>query len=150
MPKPEPLPDERQRDDHDCATAAWRCVYRYHYGRNARVKDLSHPILGTDPATLEAVIRNDAAWHAHAGETLIDDLRHYCGTLRPVICLITPPGEECSHYITVAGVWRGWVWFQCPADGWQALREAAFVECWRGLGKYKDFVRWSLVAWPNV
>jgi predicted double-glycine peptidase len=148
MPKPEPLPDVRQSRNFDCATAAWRTVYQYQQGRNARILDLSHPIAGTDPATLEAVIRRDSNWHVHAGETLIDDLRHYGSTLRPAICLITP--EDDSHYVVVGGVWRGRVYLQDPCEGWCAMTEADFVAAWHGLGKYKDFERWSLVAWPVV
>jgi predicted double-glycine peptidase len=147
--RPEPLPDCRQRDDFDCGTSAWRTVYRYHHGRNARVLDLSHPVFGTDPATLEAVIRRDANWNVRSGETRIEDLRHYADTWRPSICLVTPPGSD-SHYIVAAGVWRGRVYFQCPSEGWCAVREADFTAMWRGLGRYKDFECWSLTAWPAV
>lgn len=145
--KPEPLPNVLQSRDFDCATAAWRTVYQYHHGRNARILDLSHPIHGTDPATLEAVIRRDANWHVRSGETMLADLRYYAESWRPSICLVTPPGSD-SHYVVVGGLYRGRVYFQCPSEGWCAVKESEFEAMWRGLGKYKDFERWSLTAWP--
>lgn len=148
--KPAPLPQILQRAGHDCATAAWKCVYYFHVGRNARILDLSHPIAGTDPLTLEAVIRRDAAWHVRSGETMIDDLKHYAETWRPPICLVTMPGETESHYIVVGGVWRGYVYYHCPCDGWGRMREAEFISMWHGLGRHRDFRMWSLTAWPVV
>jgi len=148
--KPEPLPDVRQTAAHDCATAAWRCVYQFHHGRNARIQDLSNPVAGTDPSTLEAVIRHDASWCVHSGESMLVDLQHYAATWRPAICLMTFPGELDSHYVTVGGVWRGRVYFQDPNSGWSIMKVEEFEACWRGLGRYAEYERWSLIAWPVV
>lgn len=148
MPRPEALPDIRQKDAHDCATAAWRCVYRYHYGRNKSVLDLSHPINGTDPATIEAVIRSDKRWNVKSGESFVSDLAHYAATERPAICLMTFPGASDSHYITVAGVWRGRIYFQCPDIGPQSMLAGEFEAAWHGLGRYSHFKQWALCAWP--
>lgn len=148
MPKPLALPDVRQSAEHDCATAAWRCVYKWHLGRNAKVLDLSHPILGTDPATLEAVIRKSAGWHVRSGETRIEDLGYYAESLRPTICPVTLPDDDDSHYVTVAGIYYGKVHFQCSKRGPMKLPEATFLECWHGLGRHANYKTWSLTAWP--
>jgi len=150
MAAPQTLPDLRQRNASDCATACWRIVYSYHFGRDKRVRDLSHPINGTDPATIEAVIRADKGWHVRSGESFVRDLQHYADTWRPSICLMTFPGDSDSHYVTVAGVYRGRVHFQCPATGAQSMLTAEFEAAWHGLGRFAQFRRWSLTAWPKV
>ncbi len=149
MPKPEPLPDIRAKTAHDCGTTAWRVVFAYHHGRNGRVIDLSNPVQGTDPSTLEAIIRRDANWSVHSGETFLNDLQHFAATLRPPICLMTLPGDSDSHYVVCAGVYRGRVFFHCPSDGTQSLPAGEFEAAWHGVGKYSQFNRWSLAAWPK-
>lgn len=148
--KPQTLPDVRQTREWDCATACWKTVHAYHFGRDKRVRDLSHPINGTDPATIEAVIRADKGWQVRSGESFVRDLQHYADTWRPSICLMTFPGDSDSHYVTVAGVYRGRVHFQCPATGAQSMLAAEFEAAWHGLGKYAAFRRWSLTCWPVV
>lgn len=149
--KPEPLPSIFQRADFDCATAAWKCVYAYHYGRNPRVRDLSNAIQGTDPSTLEAVIRNDRGWHVHAGESMVEDLRHYAATWRPSICLVTLPTHGYdSHYVVCGGVWRGRAYYHCPSGGWQSAKVSDFETYWHGMGRHRNFRKWSLAAWPAV
>ena len=149
MPKPLPLPDERSRRPHDCGPSAWRTVYRYHHGRNSRIVDLSNPVNGTDPATLEAIIRRDANWHVVSGSAFIDDLRHYCESWRPPICLMTFPGDEDSHYVCVGGVWRNRVYYQCSTEGWCAMPVGEFEAAWHAVGRYAQFERWMLAAWPR-
>ena len=149
MPKPDPLPAEFQKNGHDCGITAWRCVFRYHYARNAKVIDLSNPIQGTDPSTLEALIRRDANWCVNSGETFISDLEHFAATLRPSICLMTFDNDTDSHYVVCGGVWRGKVYFHDPAEGWRTLPVKEFERMWHGVGKYAHFARWSLTAWPR-
>jgi len=147
--KPQVLPDIRQTRDWDCATACLQCLAKYHYGRSRAVLDLSHPINGTDPATIEAVIRADKGWQVRSGESFTSDLQHYADSLRPSICLMTFPGDADSHYVVVGGVFRGRVHFQCPATGPQSLLAAEFEAAWHGLGRHAAFRHWSLTAWPS-
>jgi hypothetical protein len=148
--KTEPLPDVRQLNDWSCATAAWKCVHQFHTARQSRRLDLSNEIHGTDPATLEAAIRVGRDWNVAAGEMMPDDLRHYVRSWRPVIVLVTLPGHNGeSHYVTVGDVRRGRVYYQCSCDGWRSMVAELFVASWRGLGKYRAFRNWGVVAWPK-
>ena len=152
MPKPLDLPDVRQRTGHDCATAALRTVYQWHFGRDSRIRDLSSAVNGTDPATLEANIRVGGGWNANGGEMILDDLAHYCATWRPVIALISPdyPDSGESHYVVVAGVYRGRVHYQCPEQGPGVMAAAKWLSLWHGRGKHADFRCWCVAAWPRI
>jgi len=146
--KPQVLPDIRQTRDWDCATAAWKCVVKYHYGRNREVMDLSHPIRGTDPATLEAAIRA-TGWAVRAGDATVKDLQHYADHWKPTICLMTFPGAADSHYCVVAGVWRGRVFYQDPESGPQSMLADEFEASWKAIGQYSQFKHWALTCWPD-
>lgn len=151
--KPHTLRDIRQKESHDCGIAAWKTVYQWHTDKRPRpAVDLSNGIQGLDPATLESKIRVGRSWNVVAGEMLVDDLRHYCDTLRPVICLITRDfeGEKCGHYVVVAGIYRGKVHYQDPYDGPHAVRIADWCDSWHDRGRYADFPNWGLVAWPKA
>jgi ABC-type bacteriocin/lantibiotic exporter with double-glycine peptidase domain len=153
MPRPDPLPDIRQNKDHNCGWAAWQSIYRYHYDRNPSRRDLSNPIHGTDPSTLEAIIRNDRQWTVISGEMFLNDLRHFCETLRPVICTITrtfDDGIDYGHYVAVAGVWRNRVYFQDPTYGPEVWSAEKWMSSWHDMGKYAKFRHWGLVACPKI
>jgi len=146
------MPDIRQKDAHDCGVAVWKTIYRWHMDkRPGTFLDLSNAIQGLDPATLESKIRVGKSWNVVAGEMMTDDLRHYCDSYRPVICLITRDfdGEECGHYVVVAGVYRRRVHYQDPFDGPQSLPVEDWFNRWHDRGRYADFTRWGLVAWPK-
>jgi predicted double-glycine peptidase len=142
------LPDVRQRHDHDCLTAAWKTVYKWHMGRTMRpLADLSSPINGTDPATAEAVIRVLHGWNVLAGEMLTGDLKYFADTYRPVICPITTP--DGGHYVVVSGVDRYRVHFHDPDKGSRDMTRAKWLEAWRDTGKTAVYLCWGLVAWPK-
>jgi|LakMenE01Jun11ns_1017448.scaffolds.fasta_scaffold9788207_2 ABC-type bacteriocin/lantibiotic exporter with double-glycine peptidase domain len=150
--KPHMLPDIRQTVSHDCGVAAWKTIYRWHTDkRPGAILDLSNGIQGLDPATLESKIRVGKSWNVVAGEMMTDDLRHYCDSYRPVICLITRDfdGEECGHYVVVSGVYRRRVYYQDPYDGPRSLPATEWNAGWHDRGRYADFTRWGLVAWPK-
>lgn len=150
--KPHCLPDIRQRKAHDCGMGAWKIVHQWQTAKRAvPTPDLSNAIQGLDPATLESKIRVGLSWNVVAGEMLVDDLRHYCDTLRPVICLITRDfdGEPSGHYVVVAGVYRGKVYYHDPYDGPHATRVDDWCQSWHDRGRYADFPNWGLVAWPK-
>lgn len=150
--KPLELPDVRQTKDHDCGTAAWKTVYKWHTAKGTRsIVDLSSRIHGLDPASLESNIRVGKSWNVIAGEMMIDDLRFFCKSYRPVICLITRAFdfETCGHYVVVSGVHRNKVYFQDPYDGPNSLRIDDWAFGWHDRGRYSDFVSWGLVTWPK-
>ncbi len=154
MAKPSPLPSIRARHAHDCGISAARCLLEYHLKRPVNVPDLSTEPDGTNPSTLEALIRSRKSerWHVVSGEMAIEDVAHYCGTARPVICLITN-AEGAGHYVVAAGVWRGRVWFQDsdfePGEtGWGSAPVTEF-ESWRADfdRRGQTYHRWGLAAW---
>jgi ABC-type bacteriocin/lantibiotic exporter with double-glycine peptidase domain len=140
------LPDIRQKHDHDCGHAALRCLAAYHTGSPNGVADLSTQQHGTDPATIEAILRS-WGWCVSAGERTLSELAYYCGDGRPVLTPIQRHGG--GHYVVVYAVTRSRVWFQCPVDGASWLSHDEWANVWHDNGRYAGFHSFGVVAWPN-
>lgn len=136
------LPDIRQRADHDCGDAAGLCVTTYH---GLRPYTPISTLDGTPPHAIA-----DAFYHRGfaviGGEARLADLKHWCDTGRPPICLVHFPVDTCSHYVTVAGVHRGYVHFQDPAEGPRKLKVARWEDAWHAMGNSPvHLFHWALV-----
>jgi ABC-type bacteriocin/lantibiotic exporter with double-glycine peptidase domain len=118
-------PDIRQDADHDCGVAAASCALR-HDGREVG-SNVSNPVQGASPDTVEAMLRRAGA-AVTSGEMLVEDLKHYTKTGRPVLCPVSLYG---GHWVTVRGVERGKVHYQCPVNGREAVPLARWLEVWR-------------------
>jgi len=106
------------------------------------------PLDGTDPRILETVLRVRCGCRVLAGDMEIDDLREQTKLWRPVIALVTLDG--CGHYVVVAGVERGRVYFQDPLSGPVAMKIADFAAHWRDESRFRDrFTRWGLATWKE-
>ncbi len=138
------LPDVRQLHGHDCGEAAIKCVLGFH--RVTAVVRLATPTHGTDPGHIEAALRN-FGFGVTAGEMTVEDLKHYCDTFRPVICLVHWPTGSDSHFLTVRGVSRRTVYFNDPFDGPGKVSAAEFEAAWKGQGRVGMFNRWAIVPW---
>lgn len=146
--KPEPLPDCRQRDSHDCGTACLRTLWQFHYGQQRKLIDLSTPADGLDPATMRAQLLK-LGWNVLAGTMTVDDLRHFTAAGRPVVCLVTIDGG--GHYVVVGGVWRGKVWHHCPLNGWTGQHIDEWQQSWHDSNADGvRYVNWGLCSWPAV
>jgi hypothetical protein len=139
------LADLRQRDDWGCGRVAAAVVHAY-LGSKGRHPHAT-PIDGTDPASMEASLwRSGVA--VQAGAMDVDDLRYHTRRGRPVIALVTEASGE-GHWIVVAGIERGRVWFQCPVQGPMVEPVASFEARWidetgrRGV----TWSRWGIACW---
>ncbi len=142
------LPDIRQATGHDCgdAATATACLLAFHgLAANGRQATATH---GTDPVQIEGRLRR-LGLAVVAGTMAVDDLRHYCDSKRPVICLVHWPDGEDSHWIVARGVSRGWVYYHCPEEGLGKCRLSDFELAWRAEGRLADYKSWGITAWLN-
>jgi len=134
-----PIPDIRQKDDHDCGDAVVRAVCEY-YGIRPRGRQ-STPIDGTSPDTLEAALWS-LGLHVIAGVMDCDDLRYQTRRSRPVICCVA------GHWVIVAGVVRGRVHYHCPINGRQSVATVQYVEHWSDTTRRGVvYPRWGLAVY---
>lgn len=137
------LPEILQDKGHDCGEAAVRCVLAFH-GVTAPAR-IACQIDGTDPRTLEIYLRRLGCL-VTSGEMSTDDLRHFCGDGRPVVCLVTNPGEG-SHWVTVRGVSRSRVYFMDPWDGSGNASVKDWEVFWTATGRLGEtYKRWGVVV----
>jgi len=140
------LPDLRQTDSHSCGRVA-RDVAVSFFGRRApRRPPSSSPVDGTDPLALVAEFRL-LGFHVQSGEMDLIDLKHHTAAGRPVVVL-TRLGDE-GHYQVVAGVARGRVRYQCPANGPGSEPAAAFLARWWDVGRDVRYHQFGLAVWPQ-
>lgn len=125
-----PLPDVRQREAWDCGPAAVAAVVR-HFGRSPDSLDALAAAMGTTPerGTTPAAV---AAQLSRAGLTVTsrsgmtaDDLARFFAAGQPVLCPVRP-----GHWVAVAGVGLGMVFFQDPAAGPRMLPLADWAAGW--------------------
>lgn len=65
-----------------------------------------------------------------SGRMIVEDLRHFTRTGRPVMCPVTDE-DDCGHWVVVAGVERGYVHFHCPTDGPSKWKVKTWEAGWR-------------------
>lgn len=147
MPTIRKLPDIRQDGAHDCGHAAMRCVIEYHQPGAVVVVNLASPQWGMDPATMESLFRAKLSWNTSCGERTVDELEYYCNDGRPVITPIQLHGT--GHYVVVRHVTRNRVYYHDPVDGAGWMTVADWVASWRDGGRWGEFNRFGLVAWPG-
>ena len=121
------LPDLRQQTPHGCGRCALEVVWDY-FGVRARYAP-PNPVDGMSPDTLENALWNSGVC-VQAGSMDLDDLRYHTRRGRPVVCCVTHESGD-GHWVVVAGVSRGAVRYQCPADGPARQRAAEFLARWR-------------------
>lgn len=136
------LPDRRQTTGWGCGPAATRVALEYLGVRRParRVREgLPHsPQDGTDPRTIEAFLRG-LGLDVQAGEMALCDLAHHAAHGRPVLCLIQAGGV--GHYVVSAGLFRGRVYYQCPADGPADLPPTGWLSVWHDTDRYGTVYR---------
>jgi predicted double-glycine peptidase len=137
------LPDVRQRKDFDCGVAAVETVLKL-FGL-PRPPDLSNPIDGTAPDTVEALLRK-AGLLVAAGHLTVSDLKHFTDRGAPVLCPITV--SDGGHWVTVRGVQRLRVHYQDPETGPQSLKASDWDAGWTGGTRTgRDYSGWGIAAW---
>ncbi len=127
------LSDIRQKLSYDCGHAAVACVIDL-FGRRCPklIERLgTTPIDGTDPRQIEAYFRQEG-FCVQSGDFTVEDLKYHTGSSRPVIVLVKLHG---GHYLVVAGVRRGFVYFQDPDTGPARMRIADFEEAWSSVDR---------------
>jgi ABC-type bacteriocin/lantibiotic exporter with double-glycine peptidase domain len=137
MPPLLKLPDIRQVSDYDCGVAASKVVLAY-LGHTQRPKLPVTPIDGTDPRTIESAFRQ-LGLPVFSGQFDIPLLKHCAATDRPVICLVQQGGV--GHYVVSAGVFRGTVFYQCPAEGPLSAKAASFLDSWHDADRFGTHFR---------
>lgn len=142
-----PLPKVLQTKPHECARAAVQCILTYH-GIVAPVA-LSTPIDGADPREIEQFCRR-LGLRVISGEMCVEDVRHFCNTWRPPICLIQWSGQD-SHYTVPRGVSRGRVYYHDVDSGYDSCREIDWCSAWQAVGRIGEtYKNWAIVAWPEI
>lgn len=138
------LPDVRQRKDFDCGHAAVACVADLFGVR--RPPDLSNGIDGTDPNTIEALLRR-AGFNVCAGAMTVSDLKHFTNRGAPVVCPVSLP-DVGGHWVVVAGVERLTVYYHCPDAGPRSMRAALWTPCWADETRAgRPYKTWGIAAW---
>jgi ABC-type bacteriocin/lantibiotic exporter with double-glycine peptidase domain len=129
-----PLPDLRQTREHDCGAVAVRIALRAIKKRPpADLETLlgTSPIDGTDPRSMESLLRSLGLWVASGSFTLAD--LHHITTTRPAICLVTR--ANIGHYVTVGGIVSGTVHYQCPSEGPCRSGTRSWMKSWRDVDR---------------
>ena len=143
------LSDTRQRGQHDCGAAVCACVLA-HFGVSKPLsyfvgKLHTNAIDGTDPRVIESFLRAEGL-RVLSGEMEPDDLQWHTKQGRPVIALVT--FSQVGHYVVVAGVSRGKVYYQCPIDGPGSAKVAHFSFHWHDSGRFGErFAQFGLAVW---
>lgn len=119
------LPDIRQTTDYDCGAAAIDTVCRFYKRRERGPVKLANHVQGMAPDTVEAVFRS-LGFKLLSGTMTTRDLRSLALD-RPVMCCIN--AETGGHWVTIRGVTRARVHFQCPVLGPTTLS----IEHWEGI-----------------
>lgn len=138
------IPDIRQTEGHTCGDAAALCVLSFH--NIAASFRLATKQQGADPVSIESKLRQ-LGMNVVAGELSIGDLSHYCKSGRPVICLVHWPDGDDSHYVTVKGVSKGYVYFQDPESGPSKCKISEFQSAWEAIGRIGTYRNWGIVPW---
>lgn len=139
------IPDVRQSGDYDCGAAAVESVLRFHGVRPSPwVRKLANPVQGMAPDTIEAVLWESLGCVA-GGVMMVDDLRHFAGSSRPVLCPVTIDGF--GHWVVVRGVCRGRVYFQCPLSGPQVIGSRHWSMAWHDSTPGSVYRSYGIVGW---
>lgn len=137
------LEDVRQRESDDCGRAVYRTVMKF-YGIRQPPPHVD-PLGGMHPAYLAAALRL-AGLKVCEGEMDEGDLKYHCNRGRPVIALIHHEGF--GHYVTVRGVDRNKVYYQCPILGRCSLRVDNWRSVWYDLDRSGlTFRHWGASVW---
>lgn len=134
-----------QRCDYDCGSAVMDCVIRYWGVRTSvAVLNLSHPITGTSPDVIEAVLRK-AGLRIISGPMTVIDLQNHCRLERPILCPVTTD-DGVGHWVCVIGVQRGRVYFHDPLVGQRSLKVADWDAGWRDTSHSgHEYDKWAIV-----
>lgn len=139
-------PDVRQVEDHDCGPACLRSVLQL-FGRPDSRPIPHTPQDGCDPRTVEHVLRQHGL-QVIAGEMSIADLAHHTRAYRPVMCPIQLHGS--GHWVIVAGVVNGHVWFHDPLAGMSSLRLGQFLSNWHDTDRLPAiWDSWGVAVWER-
>lgn len=142
-----PLPDVRQRKDHDCGAAVFRCIAEY-WGIVRRRPPLADPLHGTHPDALEPAFRR-AGFRVLSGEMDIGALRQLTGYGWPVACLVKTAGGD-GHWVAVRGVRYGVVYCMDPLTGDAKLPQAEWESRWHDYDRRGTvFRRFGLAVWSE-
>lgn len=134
-------PDLRQEQDHNCGHTAALVALRS-VGLDG-TGDLSHPVVGTSPETLVAMLLRGGAC-VGPGTWTVADLQHFTKSGRPVVCPVATFG---GHWVVVRGVGRGKVHYHCPSFGRESVSFAKWADLWKDLSMSGATYRnWGIVV----
>ena len=137
------LPVVLQRTEHSCGSAVFACVTHYWELKRRRIK--ADPWNGKHPMELEPDFRK-LGYHTFSGTMSLDHLKAVVATGTPVCCLVQ--SEGCGHWVVVAGVMRGRVYFMDPAHGNRSLPVTEWESRWHDSDRQGTvFRRHGLAVW---
>lgn len=137
------LPEVKQRGEHDCGSAVFRCITAYWEGKGRRHK--ADALYGTHPDSLEPEFRR-AGYRVLSGEMDLTALKHLTAMGWPVACLVKADGE--GHWVVVRGVVRGRVHLMDPIDGLVSVRATDWERDWHDFDRRGTvFRRYGLAVW---
>jgi hypothetical protein len=140
-----PLPDVRQKADHDCGLAMVASVLmRSGWSRKHATDFIAtvpcDPWFGTRPEAIDGCLREH--FQTLVGEMTIRDLRHFTRTGRPVICAVD------DHWIGVDEVTRNHVIYMDPATGTHERKTVRkFEQWWQDRGRFITFRNFGICPW---
>lgn len=139
------IPDVRQATGYDCGPACVGAVLAL-FGRPPPAVPHT-PQDGCDPRTVEHVLRS-AGLQVVAGEMDAADLTHHTRHGRPVMTPVQLHGG--GHWVVVAGIVNGYVWFHDPAAGPQSMRLGQFLTQWRDADRLPAvWDSWGVAVWER-
>jgi hypothetical protein len=135
-----------QRKAHDCGNTAARMLFAAHrVGPRGMGVDLSNPVQGMSPDTLEAIL-----WRAFGrlarGSLTLPDLAHFCRTGRPVACLTAHAG---GHWVVAWKVARGRVHVRCPDLGANSVPAGDWLDQWHDNANGVEYRQFGICPWPG-
>lgn len=141
------LPDIRVEDGFRCgpaavATALSALNMKWSLA-NLTAYLATTPSDGSDPRSIEGFLRR-LGLYLVAGEMDLGLLRYFTSRGIPVLCVVQSEGE--GHWITVAGIKRGWVHYQDPAYGPIRLKEEDFFKIWHDEDRLGTYYRYWGIA----
>ena len=141
------LADIRQRTDYDCGLAAVRVLLRA-LRRRPSPDAMRHlgttAIDGTDPRAIEVCLRAHSLMVCSG--SLHWDMLGPLSKKTPVLALVTSGG--IGHWVVVAGVENGFVYYQCPSNGHERLGRKAWIGRWRDVDRLGAiYHQWIIAAW---
>jgi hypothetical protein len=143
-----PLPECRQRSDHDCGPAVARSVLR-HFGKTPSRVDAVLTPEGTDFDRLAGLFAAHGLGAAMRDRMTVDHLAELTGMGIPVVCAVRWGPKAEGHWVAVRGVGRGRVYLLDPdrqSGGLIDVPAAEFAAAWRDDDRGRELVGFGIAV----